>query len=75
MEPKDYEDMADDMERRLRGDAGTGNVFNGSTKYVNAMLALIVGLLVAVICGGVQLYGQVQRIDGKVELIITGHIK
>jgi hypothetical protein len=72
---KDYDIMADDMDRRLRGDMGSGHVFNGSTKFVNTMLSILSALMVAGIIGGVVLYGNVQAISVKVDLIISGHIK
>jgi hypothetical protein len=54
---------------------GSNNTFNGSTKFVNWMLSVSTVLLTTAIVGLVVLYGQVQSINSKVDLIITGHIK
>jgi hypothetical protein len=67
--------MEDDYNDTELGVMGHGNVFNGSTKFINFLLATVTGLLIAAIVGGVALYGKVEAIDTKVDLIITGHIK
>ncbi len=60
-----------DRERSM----GSGNTFNGSTRFVNWMLSVTTALMIAAIVGGVVLYGQVQSINTKVDLLIAGHIK
>jgi len=37
--------MAQDMDRRLRGDIGSGNTFNGSTKLVMWILGIFAGAI------------------------------
>lgn len=49
--------------------------FNGSTKYISAMLTLLSMLVAAAICGEVVVYGQVQTLQAQVQMIIGGHIK
>lgn len=61
--------------REHRAAVSSGNVFNGSTKFVNFMLTLLGGLMLVGIVGGVVLYGQVQTINAKVDLIMQGRIK
>jgi hypothetical protein len=64
----------DEIRRELQG-MGSNNTFNGSTKFVNWMLSVTTALMIASIVGGVVLYGQVQSINTKVDLLIAGHIK
>src|ERR1700691_1417560 len=61
----------------IRDNQGMGShiTFNGSTKFVNWMLSVTTALMIASIVGGVVLYGQVQSINTKVDLLIAGHIK
>lgn len=70
-----------DREREMRG-MGSGNQFNGSTKYVNAMLTLLSGLMLAGIIGGIAMYANVAALtqsvkatNDKVDLIIAGKFK
>lgn len=60
---------------RERESMGSHNQFNGSTKFVNWMLALIMILAGAGICGDIVVYGQVQRLQGNVDLLLQGKIK
>lgn len=69
------------MRKELQG-MGSYNTFNGSTKYVNAMLAVITALMVAAVCGMWGMYGKVESLSVKVEdvkgtvdLIVAGKIK
>jgi len=85
-----YEEMADAMRRKAMRDdydkdmqyqrrdhegMGSHATFNGSTKFINSMLSIIAALLIAGICGEVVVYGQVQRLEGAVTLIIEGKIR
>jgi hypothetical protein len=61
---------------------GSNSVFNGSTKYVNAMLTLLTSLMLAGIVGGISLYANVAGLsrdvkatNDKVDLIINGHLR
>lgn len=73
------------LDRRFeqeRASMGSHNTFNGSTKYVNAMLTLLTGLMLAGIVGGISLYANVaaltQKVSStneKVDLIIAGKLK
>ena len=49
--------------------------FNGSTKLITALLALMNILSGAAIVGGVVMYGKVTSLSDKVDLIIQGRIK
>jgi hypothetical protein len=81
----DIDDMNDALDRRFareRQGMGSNNTFNGSTKYVNAMLAVITALMVAAVCGMWGMYGKVEALSVKVEdvkgtvdLIVAGKIK
>ena len=73
VDPRYYEELGLAMDNRP---------FNGSTKLVTTLLALMNLLASAAIIGGVIMYGQVQalnekveNLNSKVELIIMGHIK
>ena len=77
---EDIDEMSEALDRRFarereRGGMGSYNQFNGSTKFVNWMLSVTTALMIAAIVGGVVLYGQVQSINTKVDLLIAGHIK
>src|ERR1700685_1349866 len=61
----------EETRRELQG-MGSNNTFNGSTKFVNWMLSVTTALMIAAIVGGVVLYGQVQSINTKVDLLIAG---
>jgi hypothetical protein len=39
-----------------------GRPFNGSTRFINTMLLIVVGLVCAAITGEVVVYGQVQAV-------------
>ena len=69
----DYEELAKAFDRRYSRMGGS--VFNGSTKFVNAILSILTLLVVAAICGEVVVYGQVQSLESKVDLIVDGHLK
>jgi hypothetical protein len=69
-----------EMERRRREEdrdeqQGHGGIYNGSTKLITSLLALMNILTAAAIVGGVVMYGRVTALDQKVDLIITGHIR
>ena len=76
----DIDDITAAFDRRFKRMGG--DQFNGSTKYVTAMLTLISALMVAGIVGGISMYANVaaltQKIEAtnaKVDLIIAGRIK
>lgn len=69
--PREFMELIKRREHRAAMGAG----FNGSTKFVNFMLTLLGGLMLVGIVGGVVLYGQVQTINAKVDLIMQGRIK
>lgn len=76
----DIDELADALDRRFERERsyagmGSGAHFNGSTKFINWMLSVTTALMIASIVGGVVLYGQVQSINTKVDLLIAGHIK
>jgi hypothetical protein len=77
----DVDELAAAFDRRnyksRRDDRSQGDhaAFNGSTKFVNWMLSVTTVLMISAIVGGVVLYGQVQSINTKVDLLIAGHIK
>ncbi len=73
VDPRDYEELGALMDSRT---------YNGSTKIITSLLALMNVLATAAIIGGVVTYGKVQALDVKVEeldrkvdLIISGHIR
>jgi hypothetical protein len=68
-------DRRNQKARRDERSIGDNAGFNGSTKFVNWMLSVTTALMIASIVGGVVLYGQVQSINTKVDLLIAGHIK
>ena len=75
---EDIEELSSALDRRFareRATFGNQHVFNGSTKFINWMLSVTTALMIAAIVGGVVLYGQVQSINTKVDLLIAGHIK
>jgi len=82
---EDYDELAAAFDRRwARSSQGMGsnNTFNGSSKYINAMLTLLSGLMLTGIVGGIAMYGHVsalsEKVDAtnaKVDLIIAGRIK
>ena len=65
VDPRDYEELGYKMDNR---------VFNGSTKFITFMLAVMNILMAAAIVGGVIMYGRVTSLDDKVNLIIEGRI-
>jgi hypothetical protein len=79
---EDYDDLAAAFDRRWsRSPQGQANS-NGSSKYVNAMLTLLSGLMLTGIVGGIAMYGrveamamQVKATNDKVDLIIQGKIR
>jgi hypothetical protein len=52
-----------------------GNIFNGSTKLITSLLAIMNILTAAAIIGGIVMYAKVTSLDDKVTLIIEGKIK
>ena len=58
---REREAIMNELEDQQKG-MGSHNTFNGSSKFVNAMLTLTVTLLTAGICGGVVAYAQLQAI-------------
>lgn len=73
-----WQDLGAALDRRFereRTSIGSHSQFNGSTKFVHWMLGLIMLLVAAGICGDVVVYGQVQRLQGNVDLLLQGKIK
>jgi len=66
---RDYDEDLQYKERRERG-MGNGSTFNGSTKFVNFMLSIMMTLVIAAVVGGVVLYGQVQSLSAKVDILM-----
>jgi hypothetical protein len=76
----DYDELAKAFDRRYTRMGG--DQYNGSNKFINAMLTLLSGLMLAGIVGGISLYAHVaaiaEKVDAtnyKVDLIIAGKIK
>jgi hypothetical protein len=78
---KRVRDYDDDMQYRWHG-----QIFNGSTKFVNRMLSLNAALLLLAISGGIgfafDMKGRVSAMEAKIEalgqtisLIVNGRIK
>jgi hypothetical protein len=70
VDPQDYRELGHRMDHRQQQ-----GPFNGSTKIITSLLALMNILTAAAIVGGIVMYGRVEALDSKVDLIITGHIK
>jgi hypothetical protein len=66
VDPRDYEELRYGMDNR---------VYNGSTKLITALMALMNILVAAAVVGGVVLYGKVEALDSKVDLILTGRLR
>lgn len=64
-----------DEEYDRRHYQGKGNIFNGSTKLITSLLAIMNILTAAAIVGGVVMYGRLSSLDDKVTLIIEGKIR
>jgi hypothetical protein len=61
---------------------GNGNIYNGQTKIITWMMALLNVLVAAGIVGGIMMYGRVgaletgfQDMKEQMKLIIDGHIR
>ena len=67
------------LNREYEAKYGKGNIFNGSTKFVNAMLTMIVLLLVAAITAQIQfnmrITDEVASIKTTMGLLLDGRIK
>lgn len=79
---EDIEDLNEQLRRRFKREREVTQQqimhqqpFNGSTKFISAMLTLLSMLVAAAICGEVVVYGQVQTLQAQVQMIIGGHIK
>lgn len=70
VDPRDYEQLGKQMDNRR---------FNGSSKFINSMLTLIVLLLVAAIAGQIRFNTDISERVGGLEatlrLVIEGHLK
>jgi hypothetical protein len=80
LSPKEYKQWRAHRERLAS--LGSGSTFNGSPRFVNFMLSVIAGLLIAGIGGGILMYGdfksvqaEVKSIHETIDLIITGRIR
>lgn len=67
-DPYRYEKLGRLMDNR-------GGIYNGSTKLITSLLALMNILTAASIVGGIAMYGRVTALDDKVNLIIDGRIQ
>jgi hypothetical protein len=79
-DPEAYEELGRRMDKR--GMDNSGGIYNGSTRIITWMMALLNGLTIAGIVGGVMMYGRVSvleekitNLSNKVEMIIKGDIK
>jgi hypothetical protein len=78
---KYYDELGNEMDKKYpRGlydeyRGGDGNINGGSNKFLNWLLAILTSLITIGIVGGVNMYGQIQAINSKVDLIIQGRIK
>jgi hypothetical protein len=70
VDPREYWSLGIEMDHR-----NDQKPFNGSTRAITSLLALMNILTAAAIIGGIVMYGKVEALDSKVDLIITGHIK
>jgi hypothetical protein len=72
-DPGEYDEY---IRRVARGAiVGDGNIFNGSTKFINAMLSVLCALTSAGIIGLILMYGRLSAVETKVDLLISGHVK
>lgn len=67
-DPRDYARLGREMDKRYM-------IYNGSTKIVTTLLALMNILTAAAIVGGVVMYGRVEALDSKVDLILSGRLR
>jgi hypothetical protein len=85
---EDIDELSEQLDRRFANERNiTRQVmhqqpFNGSTKYISAMLTLLSMLVAAAISGEVVVYGQVQAMAREqaaqkelIAYIIQGHLK
>lgn len=77
VDPYRMEALGREMDHRNKNDHG----HNGSTRFINWSLAMLNGLAIAAVVGGIMMYGRVSALEQraialeqKVDLIITGHI-
>ena len=81
-----YEEMAQAMRRKAMRDydedvqykesgMGSNSAIGSSTTFVNAMLSIITGLILAGIVGEVIVYGEVQSLNTTVSMIVQGKIR
>ena len=75
VDPRDYIYLGEEMDSR-------NSPFNGSTKLITSLLALLNLLMAAGVVGIIVMYGQVQAfqvkfedLDKKVQMIIDGRIR
>lgn len=72
---EDLSALARELDKKLLRLNVSNTTVNGSTKFINALLSILVLLVVAAICGEVIVYGQVQALQVTVNMIIAGKIK
>lgn len=75
--PDERTELFDDLERRYRGSSSQINYGsqNGNGKYITSLLTIMSALITAAILGGVVMYGKIQELETKMDLIIGGHIR
>jgi hypothetical protein len=80
---KFYRELGEAVDRRVMRGMQINNVgFNGSTRFVNAMLTVIALLMVAAVSGMWGMYGkveslgvQVKDLSATVDLIVAGKLR
>lgn len=77
IDPRYYEELGDEMDKR-----NVGGIYNGSTRLITWMMALLNVLIASGIIGGIIMYGRVGVLEEKVsdlgmkvDLVITGRIR
>ncbi len=76
LQPDDPGDYDEYIRRVARGAiVSEGNIFNGSSKFVSAMLTVLCTLSASGIIGLILMYGRLASVETKVDLLIQGHIK
>jgi hypothetical protein len=70
----DIDELAKAFDRRYAR-MNINHGFNGSTKFVNAMLIIITGLITAGILSDIGMSNRMSALEAKVDLLMQGKIK